>query len=325
VHSGDGNADRIGSFDRRSSGCAGEQASLEENRDEDVQKATRPEEVVAWMARESAGPSGADSRGVVDGKYFLGELVMSPGTVEQPKVVSEAEWIEARKELLLKEKALTRQRDALAEERRKLPWVKVDKNYVFLTASGEKTLGELFGGKSQLVLYHFMLGPEWEQGCPSCSLLGDHLDGMGIHLAVRDVRLMIVSRAPLEKIDAFRKRMGWKFPWVSSYGSEFNFDFGVSVPKEDVGKEVIYNYNLSKFPSDERPGLSVFYKNANGEVFHTYSMYARGLEDLLGVYVILDRVPKGRDEAGLTHGMAWVRHHDRYPESNIVELKSAKG
>lgn len=250
---------------------------------------------------------------------------MSQSTVDHPRVVSQAEWVAARKELLAKEKSLTRQRDALAEERNKLPWVKVDKKYEFETAGGKKTLADLFGGASQLAIYHFMFGPDWEQGCPSCSLLGDHMDGMGIHLAQRDVKLTMVSRAPLAKIEAFKKRMGWKFPWVSSYGSEFNFDFGVSVPKDEVGKEHVYNYAATKFPSDERPGLSVFYKNVNGELFHTYSMYARGLEDLLGVYVILDRVPKGRDEAGLPHGMAWVRHHDRYPESNIVEVKSAKG
>jgi predicted dithiol-disulfide oxidoreductase (DUF899 family) len=249
---------------------------------------------------------------------------MSLSSMEHPKVVTQDEWVAARKELLAKEKSLTRQRDALAEERRKLPWVKVDKKYVFETASGKKTMADLFGGKSQLAIYHFMLGPDWEQGCPSCSLLGDHMDGLAIHLAQRDVRFMIVSRAPLAKIEEFKKRMAWKFPWVSSYGSEFNFDFGVSVAKEDMGKELIYNYGPSKFPSDERPGMSVFYKNANGEVFHTYSMYARGLEDLMGLYAILDRVPKGRDEAGLPHGMACVRHHDRYPESTIVEVKTAR-
>lgn len=249
---------------------------------------------------------------------------MNKSAVENPRVVSQAEWIAARKELLAKEKNLTRQRDALAEERQKLPWVKIDKNYVFETASGNKSLADLFGGKSQLAIYHFMFGPDWEQGCPSCSLIGDHLDNLGIHLAQRDVRLMIVSRARLAKIEEFKKRMGWKFPWVSSHGSEFNFDFGVSVAKEDMEKEIVYNYVPSKFPSDERPGLSVFYKNANGEVFHTYSMYGRGLEDFMGMYVILDRVPKGRDEAGLPHGMAWVRHHDRYPESDVVEVKAAK-
>src|SRR6202166_2821687 len=159
---------------------------------------------------------------------------MSQNTIENTKVVSQGEWIAARKELLAKEKNLTQQRDALAEERRKLPWVKVAKKYVFETASGMKPLAELFGGKSQLAIYHFMLGPDWEQGCPSCSLLGDHLDGLAIHLAQRDVRLMIVSRAPLLRIEEFKKRMAWKFPWVSSYGSDFNFDFGVSVAKEDV-------------------------------------------------------------------------------------------
>lgn len=249
---------------------------------------------------------------------------MTQSTIENPKVVSQAEWIAARKELLAKEKALTRQRDALAEERQKLPWVKVDAKYEFDTASGKKSLADLFGGKSQLVIYHFMLGPDWEQGCPSCSLLADHFDNLGVHLAQRDVRFLIVSRAPLAKISEFKKRMGWKFPWVSSFGSNFNFDYEVSVPKDEVGKEHVYNYVVSKFPSDERPGLSVFYKNVNGEVFHTYSMYGRGLEDFMGIYAILDRVPKGRDEAELTRGMAWVRHHDRYPESNIVGVQSAK-
>jgi predicted dithiol-disulfide oxidoreductase (DUF899 family) len=251
-------------------------------------------------------------------------MAMSTSTMEHPKVVTQEKWLAARKELLAKEKNLTRQRDALAEERRKLPWVKVEKNYVFETAGGKKTLAELFDGKSQLAIYHFMLGPDWEQGCPSCSLLGDHLDGLGIHLAQRDVRLMIVSRAPLDRIEAFKKRMGWTFPWASAYGSDFNFDFGVSVTKENVGKEVDYNYSPSKFPSEERPGMSVFYKNANGEVFHTYSFYGRGLEDMMGVYAILDRVPKGRDEGGLTFPMAWVRHHDRYAEGNIVGVKAAK-
>jgi predicted dithiol-disulfide oxidoreductase (DUF899 family) len=244
-------------------------------------------------------------------------------TVEHPKVVSRAEWTAARKELLAKEKALTRQRDAIAEERLRLPWVKIEKNYTFDTASGKKTLAELFGGKSQLVIYHFMFGPDWEQGCPSCSLLTDHMDNLGIHLAQRDARLMLVSRAPLAKIEAFKKRMGWKMPWASSYGDDFNFDYEVSVKKEEADKEHVYNYALTKFPSEERPGMSYFYKNANGEVFHTYSVYGRGLEDFMTVYAMLDRVPKGRDEEGLAHGMAWVRHHDRYAESNIVGVKSA--
>jgi predicted dithiol-disulfide oxidoreductase (DUF899 family) len=250
---------------------------------------------------------------------------MSQSTIENPKVVSQAEWIAARKELLAKEKALTRQRDALAEERQKLPWVRVEKNYVFETAGGKKTLADLFGGKSQLAIYHFMLGTDWEQGCPSCSLIADHLDNLGIHLAQRDVQLTVVSHAPLSKIEPFQKRMGWKFPWASSFGNDFNFDYQVSVRKEDAAKEHVYNYVLTKFPSEERPGMSFFYKNTKGEVFHTYSMYGRGLEDLMSIYMILDRVPKGRDETGLAHGMAWVRHHDRYPESNAVGVRSAKG
>lgn len=252
------------------------------------------------------------------------ESAVSRSTNEQPRVVSEKEWIAARKELLAKEKALTRQRDALAEERRKLPWVRVEKNYVFASPSGQKSLADLFAGKSQLAIYHFMLGVDWEQGCPSCSLLADHFDGVGIHLLQRDVSLLMVSHAPLAKIEAFKKRMGWKFPWVSSYESDFNFDYGVSVTKEDAQKEQIYNYALSKFPSEERPGLSIFYKNSARDVFHTYSVYARGLEDFMALYAILDRVPKGRDEAALSHGMAWVRHHDRYPEGNIVGVKTVK-
>jgi len=249
---------------------------------------------------------------------------MSGTAMENPKVVTREEWTKARVALLAKEKELTRQRDALAQERQQLPWVRIEKNYMFETASGKKPLGELFSGKSQLGIYHFMFGPEWEQGCPSCSLIADHLDNLGMHLAQRDVRLLVVSQAPLAKIDTFKKRMGWKFPWVSSFGSEFNFDFGVSVKREDAAKEHMYNYVLTKFPSEERPGMSVFYRDASGEVFHTYSMYGRGLEELMSIYMILDRVPKGRDEAGLAHGMAWVRHHDRYPESNVVEVKSAR-
>ena len=237
---------------------------------------------------------------------------MSASTVEHPKVVSAAEWIEARKELLAKEKALTRQRDALAQERLQLPWLKVEKNYEFDTPAG----------KNQLAIYHFMLGPDWEAGCPSCSLVTDQMDPMAIHLAQRDVRLVLVSHAPLAKIEEFKKRMGWKLPWASSFGSDFNFDYQVSVKKEDKDKESTYNYAVMKFPSEERPGMSIFYKNANGEIFHTFSVYGRGLEDFMGLYAILDRVPKGRDEGA--KGMSWVRHHDRYPESNMVEVKAAK-
>jgi len=239
-------------------------------------------------------------------------------------VVSREEWVTARKELLVKEKALTRLRDALAAERRELPYVKVEKNYTFDTAGGKVALADLFGGKSQLIVYHFMLGPGWAEGCPSCSFLGDHFDGSIVHLAHRDATLLAVSRAPLPEIEAFRKRMGWKFKWVSSYGTDFNRDYHVSFEKEDrVDGKVYYNYELTTFPSEEAPGLSVFYKDAAGAVFHTYSCYARGLDILLGAYNFMDMLPKGRDEAGLKHGMAWVRHHDKY-DSDLVSVKGTQ-
>jgi predicted dithiol-disulfide oxidoreductase (DUF899 family) len=236
------------------------------------------------------------------------------------KIVSHDEWITARKAYLAEEKAFSRARDALAEKRRELPWEKVEKNYVFDTPNGKQTLADLFGGKSQLIVYHFMLGPGWEAGCPSCSLLADHFDGAVIHLAQRDVSLVVVSRAPLPEIERFEARMGWRFKWVSSFGSDFNADYQVSVtPQEKVGGRVMYNYEfIEKFPSDERPGASVFFKNAAGEVFHTYSTYGRGLDMFIGAYHFLDIAPKGRDEAGLAWSMAWVRHHDRY-ENAVVD------
>jgi predicted dithiol-disulfide oxidoreductase (DUF899 family) len=241
-------------------------------------------------------------------------------TMDQPRIVTRDEWIGARKELLIKEKALTRQRDALSAERRRLPMVKVDKQYVFDTAEGRKTLGELFGFRSQLVIYHFMMGPEWAEGCPSCSLLADHIDPSIVHLAHRDVSLMAVSRAPLSKIEAFKRRMGWRFAWASSYNNDFNTDYHVSFTKEDMAAgEKYYNFETSGFPSEEAPGLSVFFKDAAGQIFHTYSTYARGGEPFIGAYNYLDLVPKGRDEDGLAFTMAWVRHHDRYEAEYAVD------
>jgi predicted dithiol-disulfide oxidoreductase (DUF899 family) len=232
-------------------------------------------------------------------------------------VVSPEEWLAARKELLIKEKEFTRARDALSAERRKLPWVRVDKEYVFDTAGGKQTLAELFGGKSQLIVYHFMFGPGWAEGCPGCSFIGDHLDGSVIHLAHRDVTLLAVSRGPLPQIEAFKRRMGWRFKWVSSFESDFNRDYLVSFTKDELAAgKVYYNYETTTFPSEEAPGLSVFYKDMTGAVFHTYSSYARGLDILLGAYNFLDLAPKGRDEEGLK-GMAWVRHHDKYSDSQI--------
>ncbi len=240
-------------------------------------------------------------------------------------VVSRTEWIAARKELLEKEKEFTRLRDQLSAQRRGLPWVKVEKSYVFDGPHGKETLADLFGGKSQLVVYHFMFGPGWEEGCPSCSFLADHFDGSAIHLAHRDVTLILISRAPLPQIDAFKKRMGWRLKWVSSYGSDFNADYHVSFTKKELAKgKVYYNYDATQgFPAEEAPGASVFYKDTNGDIFHTYSTYARGLDILVGAYNFLDLVPKGRDEEGLTHTMAWVRHHDRYGDAYHVRLKGA--
>jgi predicted dithiol-disulfide oxidoreductase (DUF899 family) len=228
------------------------------------------------------------------------------------KVVSRDEWLAARKQHLSKEKEFTRLRDKLSAERRELPWVKVEKNYLFDGRGRKETLADLFDGRSQLIVYHFMFGPEWEQGCPSCSFLSDHIDG-SVHLAHRDVTFVVVSRAPLPKIEAFKKRMGWRFKWVSSYGSDFNSDYHVSFTKDEMAKgKVYYNYDMNAFPSDEGPGISVFYEDGTGDIFHTYSSYARGLDILVGAYNYLDLVPKGRDEAELPWTMAWVRHHDKY-------------
>jgi predicted dithiol-disulfide oxidoreductase (DUF899 family) len=235
----------------------------------------------------------------------------------QHTVVSQSEWLVARKELLAKEKEFSKARDQLSAARRELPWVKVEKNYVFDSPNGKETLGELFGGRSQLIVYHFMLGPGWVQGCPSCSYLADHFDGAAIHMAQRDVTLVVVSRAPLAEIEAYKKRMGWKFKWVSSYGTDFNHDFHVSfTPEEKARGKVEYNYTMTEFPSEEAPGLSAFIKYG-GSVFHTYSSYARGLDILIGAYNFLDFAPKGRNEAGLPWGMAWVRRHDEYQPQPI--------
>ena len=231
----------------------------------------------------------------------------------QHKIVSQDEWLAARKALLAKEKEFSKARDQLSSARRDLPWVKVEKNYVFDTPQGKEKLADLFGGKGQLIVYHFMLGPGWVQGCPSCSFLADHFDGAVAHLAQRDVSLVVVSRAPLAEIQAYKKRMGWKFKWVSSYGSDFNRDFHVSfTPEEKARGKVEYNYTKTEFPSEEAPGLSAFARNERGEVFHTYSSYARGLDILVGTYNFLDMAPKGRDEDALPSSMSWVRRHDEY-------------
>ena len=225
----------------------------------------------------------------------------------------ETNGLAARKNYLSKEKEFTRLRDELSRQRRGLPWVKVEKEYLFDGPGGKETLSDLFEGRSQLIIYHFMFGPGWEEGCKSCSFVSDHIDGSIVHLANRDVTLIAVSRAPLSQIEAFKKRMGWRFKWVSSNANEFNFDYQVSFKKEDVKNDrVYYNYTTGKFGVEEGPGVSVFYKNGTGDIFHTYSSYARGLDLLIGTYNYLDLVPKGRDEGELPFTMEWVRHHDRY-------------
>lgn len=240
--------------------------------------------------------------------------------VATPKTVSHNEWLAARKQFLAKEKEFTRLRDELSRHRRELPREKVERSYAFEGPRGKETMAGLFDSRSQLVIYHFMFGPGWSEGCPSCSYLSDHFDGMTIHLAHRDVTFAVVSRAPYAEIAAFQKRMGWRFHWVSSYGSEFNYDYHVSFTKEERDKgKVQYNYKEMNFPSEEGPGLSVFQKDSDGQIYHTYSSFERGLDILVGTYNFLDLVPKGRDEQGLAHSMAWVRHHDKYDGGYFVD------
>jgi predicted dithiol-disulfide oxidoreductase (DUF899 family) len=239
----------------------------------------------------------------------------------QSKVVSREEWIVARKQLLAKEKELTRLRDQVSQERRELPWVKIEKDYVFEGPDGKETLADLFGGRSQLFVKHFMFGPEWEEGCVGCSFEVDHIEGALVHLDHHDVTYVAISRAPLARMEAFKKRMGWRFKWVSSYGSDFNFDYHVSFTKEDLARgKVDYNYRLIDTSIDELSGISVFYKDEAGEIFHTYSTYARGAEELLSTYIVLDLTPKGRNETGPSHDLTdWVRHHDKYDEGGFVD------
>jgi len=237
------------------------------------------------------------------------------------RVVPRDEWLAARKAHLAKEKELTHLRDQLSAERRELPWVKVEKPYVFDGPEGKATLADLFEGRSQLIVKHFMLGPGWKEGCVGCSFHSDHIDGALMHLSHHDVTLLAVSRAPLPEIEAFKKRMGWRFKWVSSYGSDFNYDFHVSFTKDETAKgEVYYNYEMRKLQSEEMSGISVFYKDVTGGIFHTYSSYARGGDILLGTYHYLDLTPKGRNESGPNHNLTdWVRHHDRYDDRGFVD------
>ncbi len=235
------------------------------------------------------------------------------------RVVSRDAWLNERLALLAEEKKLTRQHDALAEKVRDLPWVKVDKNYTFDSPTGKKSLADLFGSHSQLIVYHFMFDPTWSQGCKSCSFIADHYNGIVGHLAHRDISFVTVSKAPIEKIEQFRKRMGWTFPWVSGGNNDFGHDFGVSFTDEQLTDgNTVYNFNQQPYAIRELPGLSVFSKDAQGKIYHTYSTYARGLDRFLTAYQYMDVTPKGRDEAE-TPGMGWLRHHDRYDGSPFVQ------
>jgi predicted dithiol-disulfide oxidoreductase (DUF899 family) len=230
-------------------------------------------------------------------------------------VVSRQQWLSARIALLAKEKEFTRLRDELSRERRELPWVQVDTSYVFDGPNGKETLAQLFGTRSQLIVYHFMFSPEWDEGCPHCSFWADHYDGMVIHLDHRDATFVVISRAPLAKIQPFKKRMGWRFKWVSSNQTDFNYDYRVSFTPEDIrNRTAFYNYVKTDPGPADREGLSAFSKDERGVVFHTYSTYARGIDMLNGTYNVLDLAPKGRDEDSLESPQAWVRHHDRYED-----------
>ena len=234
----------------------------------------------------------------------------------QPEnIVSREEWLNARKELLAEEKTFTRQRDALSAKRRAMPWVKLEKDYRFQTSDGDASLSDLFCDHEQLIIYHFMLGPDWKEGCPSCSLMADNYARIGIHLAHMDIAFATVANAPLANIDAYKKRMGWDFRWVSSLGTDFNSDFHVSFsPEEIAAGPVHYNYGDATYPSTEAPGISVFAKGDDGAVYHTYSTYARGLDMMLGVFNFIDLTPKGRFGEKENGIMYWVRRRDQYDD-----------
>jgi predicted dithiol-disulfide oxidoreductase (DUF899 family) len=229
------------------------------------------------------------------------------------KVVSSAEWSEARKQLLTEEKEFNRLRDQLSQRRRDLPWEAVKKEYVFEGPNGKRTLAELFDGRSQLIVYHFMFAPDWEEGCKSCSFWADNFNGIGVHLNHRDVSFLAISRAPLAKLQSYAKRMGWSFPWYSSDGSDFNFDYQVSfTPQQIAAGDAVYNYATLQHTMSDLVGISVFANNQAGELFHTYSTYSRGLDMLNGAYHYLDLVPNGRNEGALKFTMEWLRRHDQY-------------
>jgi predicted dithiol-disulfide oxidoreductase (DUF899 family) len=233
--------------------------------------------------------------------------------METPKIVSRDEWVEARMQHLKQEKELTRLRDKLSAQRRDLPWVRVDTDYVFDGPDGKIGLPQLFGDKSQLIVQHFMFGPDWDAGCKSCSFWADNFNGIVVHLQQRDIAFVVISQAPFSRIEEYRRRMRWGFNWVSSFGTDFNHDYNVSfTPEETAAGDVYYNYKPRKTSMTELPGISVFFKDAQGDVFHTYSCYERGLDMMNAAYHYIDLVPNGRNEAGLSFPQAWVHRHDEY-------------
>ncbi len=239
--------------------------------------------------------------------------MQNPPALNTPhRTTTREQWLKERVALLAEEKDLTRRRDALSAKVRALPWVRVSKAYTFDSPEGEKSLADLFDSHSQLIVYHFMFDPTWSQGCKSCSFIADHYNGLVIHLAHRDTAFVTVSKAPVAALETFRKRMGWSFPWVSAARTDFGKDYGVSYTNEELASgAAVYNYTPGPYPIRELPGLSVFFKDASGDLYHTYSTFARGLEEFLTAYRFIDITPKGRDEAE-TGGMGWLRHHDRY-------------
>jgi predicted dithiol-disulfide oxidoreductase (DUF899 family) len=236
-------------------------------------------------------------------------------------VVSHEEWVAARRQHLAREKEFTRLRDQLSHERRELPWERVDRAYVFDGPDGPESLGDLFAGRGQLIVQHFMFDPSWDEGCKSCSFWADNFDGIVVHLNHRDASLVLISRAPLATLEAYRRRMGWRIKWVSSFHTDFNRDYHVSfTPEELAGGRAYYNYANGGFPVAEAPGISVFTKDADGAIYHTYSCYARGLDMLNGAYHLMDLLPKGRDEAGLSSSMDWLRRHDQYEDLPLIPV-----
>jgi len=241
------------------------------------------------------------------------------------RVVTHEEWLKARTELLAAEKEFTRQRDAVTRRRMAMPWERVEKSYRFEGPDGPLSLGDLFDGRSQLIVYHFMFAPDWKEGCKSCSFWADNFNGITIHLNHRDATFTAISRAPLAKLNAYKQRMGWSFPWVSSGGSDFNFDYHASFAPEQIAQgEAYHNYEVQPIDVSDEVGVSVFCKNEKGELFHTYSCYRRGIDLLNGAYNYLDLVPKGRDEKGLRYPMEWLHRHDQYEAQNASSRSGRK-